>query len=175
MSCPGLDYLVDLGITSLWITPLFLHNGEYHGYCTTDPTQLDPGFGTSDELLALVRSAHSRGIFVVLDIVVNHLCDRGTNYSKFVSHSDCCNGLNSNYWAGYPGTSGPQGDINFSNSFFAPFRNPHFFNRCGPNTAHETSGEGPPSLFGDFVAGMFDYDTRNYDWQQLYTELLKPW
>ena len=50
-----LSYIKNLGVTSLWITPVFKHNGAYHGYCTTDFTQTDPGFGSKDELRRLVH------------------------------------------------------------------------------------------------------------------------
>ena len=53
-----LDYLVDLNVDTLWITPILHHNGAYHGYCTTDPTSIDPGFGTKEEFQNMVRVAH---------------------------------------------------------------------------------------------------------------------
>eukprot|EP00005_Dracoamoeba_jomungandri_P000840 CAMPEP_0174250694 /NCGR_PEP_ID=MMETSP0439-20130205/785_1 /TAXON_ID=0 /ORGANISM="Stereomyxa ramosa, Strain Chinc5" /LENGTH=690 /DNA_ID=CAMNT_0015330829 /DNA_START=22 /DNA_END=2094 /DNA_ORIENTATION=+ len=171
-----LDYLQDLGINSLWITPVLMHTGDYHGYCTTDLTKIDPGFGTEDEFVELVQQAHSRGIMVILDIVVNHLCDQKTNYSTFPDdHEACAADLNTLYWNGVPGESSHQGELSFSDQFFGPLKSEYYFSRCGPNSADDTAGSGPATVFGDFVAGMFDYDTRNYDFQEIFTNLHKYW
>ena len=70
------------------------HSGSYHGYCTTDPSKIDPGFGTAELFRKLVMEAHKRGIYVILDIVVNHMCDNDTHYSKQPNHSQCPNDIN---------------------------------------------------------------------------------
>ena len=51
----------------------------------------------------------------------------------------------------------------------------NFFNQCGPDTTEEMQGEDPAAVFGDFTDGMFDYDTRNEDWRQIFTDLMKYW
>lgn len=66
-----LDYLEDLGITALYLTPVFSANTN-HKYDTKDYMQIDPEFGTKEELKELVEEAHKRGIRVVLDAVFNH-------------------------------------------------------------------------------------------------------
>ena len=170
-----LDYLKDLQIDALWITPVLHHNGEYHGYCTTDLTQVDPGFGTAEELQGLVKQAHDRGISVIMDIVINHLCDRQAKYSKAADHNNCPNELSGMYWAGKDGQASSRGQLDFAGSFFPPFRTSDFFNQCGPDTTVEMQGEDPAAVFGDFTDGMFDYDTRNEDWQQIFTDLMKYW
>eukprot|EP00727_Mastigamoeba_balamuthi_P000279 m51a1_g10248 putative alpha amylase catalytic region (850) ;mRNA; r:46522-49700 len=171
-----LDYLKDLGITSLWITPFLKHNGDYHGYCVTDYTEVDPGFGTADELRELVRQAHARGIRIVMDVVFNHICDKKTHYSRQPdSHVDCASTLDAAYWAGQPGGSTKQGEMAFGDTFFAPFRTKYFLNRCGPNTGAEMSSEESRVMFGDFTDLMFDLDTRNYDFQEIFTALHKYW
>eukprot|EP00727_Mastigamoeba_balamuthi_P014847 m51a1_g9989 putative alpha amylase (686) ;mRNA; r:36269-38587 len=171
-----LDYLKDLGITSLWITPVLKHNGDYHGYCTTDFSEIDPGFGTAEELRELVGQAHSRGIRIVLDIVINHICDRNTHYSRQPdSHVDCAHALDANYWSGAPSGSPKQGDISFGNTFFGPFKSKYFLNRCGPNSHDEMAGTDSPAVFGDFTDSMLDFDTRNYDFQEIFTALHKYW
>jgi len=170
-----LGYLQMLGVTTLWITPILKHNGAYHGYCTTDPTKIDPGFGTAEKLRDLVRAAHNHGMRVVMDIVVNHLCDpRGGHYDS-PNHKMCAQDDMTGYWNGSPGQSSNAGSIPFSREFFAPFKTQAFFNRCGPNSVDEMQGEGPAAVFGDFTYGMLDYDTRNYDWQEIFTDLHKYW
>jgi len=66
-----LDYLVDLGVTVLWLSPIF-RTPTYHGYDTSDYFTVDPRFGTNDDLRELVTIAHARGLRVLLDFVANH-------------------------------------------------------------------------------------------------------
>lgn len=68
-----LPYLADLGITGIYMTPVFASNTN-HKYNIADYRQIDPDFGTEDELKSLIEAAHSLGIRVMLDAVFNH-CD----------------------------------------------------------------------------------------------------
>lgn len=71
-----LDYLVDLGVTTLWINPLVENNNpaqSYHGYAATDFYRIDPRFGSNALYRELVRTAHARGLKVILDHVANHI------------------------------------------------------------------------------------------------------
>ena len=76
-------YFTDLGVNAIWMTPIVeqIHGGTdegtgvtygFHGYWTKDWTNLDPNFGTTQDLKNLVRTAHENGIRVVLDAVINH-------------------------------------------------------------------------------------------------------
>ncbi|MEE0061496.1 MAG: glycoside hydrolase family 13 protein [Acutalibacteraceae bacterium] len=69
-----LDYLKDLGINGIYFTPLNKSNSN-HKYNTTDYTMIDPDFGTDEDLITLVKEAHSRGIRIMLDGVFNHSGD----------------------------------------------------------------------------------------------------
>ena len=66
-----LDYIQDLGVNAIYLTPIFLSVSN-HKYDIIDYKQIDPMFGTEDDLKELVIQAHSRGIRVVLDAVFNH-------------------------------------------------------------------------------------------------------
>lgn len=66
-----LDYLVDLGINALYLTPVF-KSPSNHKYDTIDYKTVDPHFGTNEDLKELVEACHSRGIRVMLDAVFNH-------------------------------------------------------------------------------------------------------
>ena len=66
-----LDYLRDLGVSGIYMTPIFKSNTN-HKYNTFDYTEIDPDFGTEDDLREMIREAHSRGIRVMLDAVFNH-------------------------------------------------------------------------------------------------------
>ncbi|MBL9129494.1 MAG: hypothetical protein JNL97_17720, partial [Verrucomicrobiales bacterium] len=70
-----LDYLSGLGVTTLWLSPVFRQRGHldsFHGYGIQHFLDVDPRFGTREDLVALVEAAHARGIRVILDIIFNH-------------------------------------------------------------------------------------------------------
>jgi glycosidase len=66
-----LDYLDDLGVDTLWLTP-FQHSNSYHGYDIMDYFTVDPRFGTLDDYRELLYKAHQRGMKVLMDFVLNH-------------------------------------------------------------------------------------------------------
>ena len=66
-----MDDIQNLGIDVLYMTPIFQSN-SCHKYDTTDYYQIDPSFGTTEDLKELVQKAHERGMKVVLDAVYNH-------------------------------------------------------------------------------------------------------
>lgn len=76
-------YFDKLGINAIWLTPIVeqIHDGVdegtgmsygFHGYWTRDWTNLDPNFGTKEDLAELVKKAHANGIRIILDAVINH-------------------------------------------------------------------------------------------------------
>lgn len=70
-----LDYLKDLGITTVWNTPLWEDNApvnSYHGYAATDFYHIDPRYGTNDQYLALSAACHARNLKLIMDLVPNH-------------------------------------------------------------------------------------------------------
>ncbi|KFY46203.1 hypothetical protein V494_00555 [Pseudogymnoascus sp. VKM F-4513 (FW-928)] len=97
-----------MGFDAVWISPV-IHNIEdhtqwgdaYHGYWGNDPFTLNPHFGTADELKSLSAALHSRGMSLMIDVVINHLAANqasgSVDYSVFPSpfnsasafHSPC--------------------------------------------------------------------------------------
>jgi glycosidase len=71
-----LGYLQRLGITAIWISPVFKQVAKddhaYHGYAIQNFLDVDPHFGTRQDLKNLVKTAHALGIYVILDIVLNY-------------------------------------------------------------------------------------------------------
>lgn len=76
-------YFTDLGINAIWFTPVVeqIHGDTdegtgntyaYHGYWAKDWTSLDPNFGNKKDLEKLVKTAHAKGIRILMDVVVNH-------------------------------------------------------------------------------------------------------
>ncbi len=73
-----IGYLQRLGITAVWVSPIFKQvafEQTYHGYGIQNFLDIDPHFGTRDDLRQLVRTAHDHGIYVILDIILNHTGD----------------------------------------------------------------------------------------------------
>ena len=74
-----LDYIRGLGANAIWLSPVFKNrqekNDTYHGYGIQDFLEIDPRFGTKEGLQELVRQAHKRNIYVILDIIINHTGD----------------------------------------------------------------------------------------------------
>ncbi|MCL4153302.1 UNVERIFIED_CONTAM: hypothetical protein GTU68_038433 [Idotea baltica] len=71
-----LDYLVELGVTAIWMNPVLENNQpkeSYHGYAITNHYKIDPRFGTNDLYVEFVEQCHERGIKVVGDIIHNHV------------------------------------------------------------------------------------------------------
>ncbi len=70
-----LGYLKRMGITALWVSPIFKQvefQETYHGYGIQNFINIDPHFGTREDLKKMVQSAHKMGINVILDIILNH-------------------------------------------------------------------------------------------------------
>ncbi|MCX5390300.1 pullulanase-type alpha-1,6-glucosidase [Streptomyces sp. NBC_00094] len=80
-----LDYIKGLGTTAIWMAPIFKNrpvqgvgkdaSAGYHGYWITDFTQVDPHFGTNDDLKKLIAAAHAKGMKVFFDVITNHTAD----------------------------------------------------------------------------------------------------
>lgn len=70
-----LDYLQDLGVTTVWITPVYQNHEpqSYHGYGATDMYAVDEHFGRLEDLKSLASALHERGMKLVLDTVPNHV------------------------------------------------------------------------------------------------------
>ncbi|MFF9766369.1 pullulanase-type alpha-1,6-glucosidase [Streptomyces sp. NPDC014636] len=80
-----LDYIKGLGTTAIWMAPIFKNrpvqgsganaSAGYHGYWITDFTQVDPHFGTNQDLSTLISRAHAKGMKVFFDVITNHTAD----------------------------------------------------------------------------------------------------
>ena len=66
-----LDYIKELGINTLWISP-FYETSAYHGYHITNFFKVDPHFGGKDDLIELISKIHEEGMKIIADFVPNH-------------------------------------------------------------------------------------------------------
>lgn len=90
-----MDYLLDLGITAIWLNPVLendMKGGSYHGYATTDYYQVDPRFGTNEEYKQLISDANEKGMKVVMDMIFNH-CGSDHPWMRDLPSKDWINNL----------------------------------------------------------------------------------
>ncbi|KAM7214680.1 Glycoside hydrolase superfamily [Rhypophila decipiens] len=89
-----LDYIQGMGFTAVWISPVVKQvdgvtkdGSSYHGYWARDIWSLNPAFGTSADLAALSAALHARGMYLMVDVVTNHMayvgCRSCVDYSIF--------------------------------------------------------------------------------------------
>jgi glycosidase len=181
-----LDYIKQLGVTAIWITPPFVNKpmqqgtASYHGYWILDFTRIDPHLGTEAEFRQFVTQAHARGLRVYLDIVANHTADvikfsdgstayvdmekapfRDVNGKPFDPHAVAFNGI---------GTGADFPKLSAEKSFpHVPVVSPEEAHAKAPDwlndvTLYHNRGNstfvGESSLFGDF-GGLDDVFTEN--------------
>eukprot|EP01112_Ceratiomyxa_fruticulosa_P015854 TRINITY_DN4726_c0_g2_i1.p1 TRINITY_DN4726_c0_g2~~TRINITY_DN4726_c0_g2_i1.p1 ORF type:complete len:501 (-),score=70.94 TRINITY_DN4726_c0_g2_i1:63-1463(-) len=84
-----LDYIQGMGFDAIWISPVVVnYPGGYHGYWATDLYGINPNFSTEADLLKLTAACHSRGMYVMLDVVANHVGPVGYTYQSIVPFND---------------------------------------------------------------------------------------
>ena len=77
----SLDYLQGLGITAVWMTPIF-PSPAYHGYQHMPADHVNPCFGTDQDFIAFVKAAHARKIKVFVDLVVYGISRNSEYYAS---------------------------------------------------------------------------------------------
>lgn len=79
-----LDYLADLGVDILWLSPVYLSPLADEGYDIADYYQIDPRFGTMEDMEKLISEAKKRSICILMDLVVNHCSDEHEWFRKAI-------------------------------------------------------------------------------------------
>ncbi|MBK7028905.1 MAG: alpha-glucosidase [Bacteroidales bacterium] len=97
----SLDYLVNLGIDAIWLSPIFQSPFNDFGYDISDFCSIDPRFGTMDDFRELLEKAHKAGLKVVLDLVMNHTSDQ---HPWFMESSSSPDNPKSNWYIWHTGT-----------------------------------------------------------------------
>ena len=80
--CEKLDYIKSLGVDGIWFSPLYPSPGVDCGYDISDYMDIDPMYGGMDAFRRLLEEAHSRGMKVIIDLVVNHTSDEHDWFQK---------------------------------------------------------------------------------------------
>lgn len=161
----NLDYLSTMGVNAIWMSGVqFNDQGKdsnytpYHMYHPTDFFRVDPAMGTFQELKDLVDACHTRGIYVILDVVVNHTADLNGLWGN--------NQLDDKqYWGGGNGTHGWWD----SRRHGAPFDDLQYFHNNGTIKCWDCF---PESLLGQFK-GTDDLKTESSHVTYWLTEAFK--
>lgn len=164
-----LDYIDELGATAIWLSPIFRTAGEtpdpdanMHGYDVTNHYEINPYFGTKDDVADLLDAAHGRGIRVIFDFVPNHL---STAHPWFFAASNPEHPEHDRYrdyfvWS----------DTDHDADYNGPW---------GQDVWHRNRsvGEGHPLsyYYGVFVAGMPDLNYENPDVRREMSDVITYW
>ena len=167
-----LDYLQDLGVTTLWVNPPWRQRPDletYHGYGIQNFMDIDPRFGTRQDLRDLVDAAHDRGMYVILDVIYNHT---GNNwFYRDEQTGEPVDTMPYRYAPPYPvhgwrsakGESIPKPVTTEDGVWPVEFQNPEFYTRAG-EIGHWglANWEDPMNPNVEFRRGDF-YDLKDLD------------
>ena len=100
-----LDYLHKLGVDALWLSPVLASPQVDNGYDVSDYQDIDPMFGTMEDMRTLIREAKARGIGILMDLVLNHTSDQHRWFQQ------ACQGRDNPYHDYYIWRDGPPGAL----------------------------------------------------------------
>ncbi len=83
-----LDYLKDLGVDIIWLSPIYVSPLADQGYDIADYRKIDPRFGTMEDMDRLLEEAHKRNLYILMDLVVNHCSDEHEWFRKACADPD---------------------------------------------------------------------------------------
>lgn len=83
-----LDYLEDLGIDAIWLSPVYRTPNDDNGYDISDYQEIEPEFGTMEDMDQLIKKAKEHGIQIVMDLVVNHTSDEHAWFIEAKANKD---------------------------------------------------------------------------------------
>lgn len=123
-----LDYLQDLGITLLWVSPLYASPNDDYGYDISDYYSINPEYGTMDDLDQLIQEAKKRNIAILMDLVANHTSTKHSwfqkallndpHYRNYYYFKTSENGKEPNNWLSFFGGSAWSKEEGKPNSYF---------------------------------------------------------
>ena len=81
----NLDYIQNMGFDAIWLSPAILNTPTcYHGYCAQDFYEINPYFGTEQDFINLITALHSRNMWIMADVVANHVGPIGQNLEDVI-------------------------------------------------------------------------------------------
>jgi len=128
-----IDYLADLGIDAIWLSPIYPSPDVDFGYDVSNYVDVDPHYGTLEEFDTLVDAAHQRNIRIILDLVLNHTSDQhpwfiesrksrdNPYHDWYMWHDPSPTGGAPNNWLSWFGGDGWEYDKNLGQYYFHMF------------------------------------------------------
>ncbi len=114
-----LDYLQELGVDAVWLSPIYASPNEDNGYDISDYRSIMPEFGTMDDFKEMVAGLHARGIRLIMDLVANHTSDEHEWFRQ--SRSSVDNPYRDYYiWRKGKGKNGKRPPNNWTSNFLGP-------------------------------------------------------
>lgn len=167
-----LDYIKGLGCTALWLSPIFRNRKElntYHGYGIQNFLDIDPRFSTLQDLQNLVEEAHQRGMYIILDIVINHTGDNWAYPGDFPYYYFEGRRFPFGFWR----EDDPSTGIQWPDDAVWPVecQNPEWYRRKGEIRNWDSF---PETRDGDFCS-LKEFDTSNRDVLKGLIDIYKYW
>ncbi len=153
-----LDHLERLGVSGVWLSPVTCSPNRDWGYDVSDYRDIDPDFGTLNDLDALVRDAGSRGIRILMDLVPNHTSDK---HAWFVDALSGRNAAHRDYYV----WADPKPDGSPPNNWVSIFGGPAW-------ELDEASGQ---YFLHNFEAGQPDLNWWNDEVRREFDDILRFW
>jgi alpha-amylase len=144
-----LDYLQELGINGIWLMPVHESTDNDHGYQVEDYRDIEDAYGTTDDYQQLLQAAHSRGIGIIMDYVINH----SSNANPLFKDADFSANNDKRDWYIFEET------------------NPGWSSFSGASWHAGTSGY----YYGVFFGGMPDFNLRNQEVVDFHHNNLRYW
>ncbi len=167
-----LDYIKGLGCTAVWLSPIFKNRSEmntYHGYGIQNFLDIDPRFGTVKDLQKLVKEAHRRNMYVILDIVVNHTGDNWSYPGGYPYYYSDGKKFDFGFWR----EADPSNGIQWPDDAIWPleFQNTEWYRRKGEIRNWDSF---PETRDGDFCS-LKEIDTSNREVLKALIDVYKYW
>jgi glycosidase len=169
-----LNYIKGLGANAIWLSPVLKNRREkadsYHGYGIQNFLEVDPRFGTREDLQKLVREAHARGMYVILDIILNHSGDNWAYPDDFPYYysKQAADAFDFGFWR----QNDPAADFQIDDAIWpVELQRPECYKRRGQI---RNWGDPEEAIDGDFLS-LKELDIRRADVLDTLIKVYKYW
>lgn len=156
-----LNYLKKLGVTGVWLSPIFKSPMKDFGYDTSDYTKIQDEYGTIEEFIALADECHKKEIKLILDFVPNHTSDQHDWFIRSEKNETAYR----DYYVWHPGTKLANGTIVEPNNWLSVFR----------GKAWTWSGKRQEYYYHQFLESQPDLNYRNPAVVEQMKSILRLW
>ncbi len=164
-----LDYLANLGVDALWLSPIYPSPDKDFGYDVSDYVDIDPRFGTLADFDLLLSEAHRRGLRIILDLVLNHTSDQ---HAWFLESRSSRNNPKADWYIWEPPSGSPQFQRKWGER---KRRAPNNWQSIFGGPAWAYAPERDQYYYHMFVSEQPDLNWRNPDVRQAMLDVVRFW